>query len=118
MRTRGLVWALVSLCWMSTAGWAAGAWETDAQAYSIRLENAKVRMMDVRFAPGHKIPMHQLRDRLVIILKGGRLRITDESGRSMEWTPQDGEVSWKAAEKVEIENLSPTIFEAQVIEIK
>lgn len=109
--------ALLSLL-LSSVVWAAGAWETDAQSYSIRLENAKVRVLDVTYLPGKIIPAHSLRDRLVIVHDAGRIRTEDEAGLKKERDMVAGDISWEKAENLIIENIGTTIIKAQYIEIK
>lgn len=103
---------------LAGTAWADGAWETDAQAYTIRLENPKVRVLDVYYPAGYKVKSHTLRDRLVIHNTAARLRKENSSGRVQEFDVRVGEMAWEKADTMSLENIGSTEFRATFIEIK
>ena len=117
MPKRLLLVAMIGL-FFSVPAFAGGAWETDAQAYSIRYENNKVRVLDVTYELGKSVVSHTLRDRLIIVQKTGRLRTEDSSGLKKEFDIREGEISWEKADTLKIENIGTTQIKAIYIEIK
>jgi hypothetical protein len=101
-----------------TAAWAAGAWETDPTAYTIRIDNPKVRVLEVHYAPGHRAPLHDLSNRAVIVKETARLKTRNAMGIEKQFEARAGEYGWEGAESLEIENIGTTDYRAIWVEIK
>jgi mannose-6-phosphate isomerase-like protein (cupin superfamily) len=57
--------------------------------YTVKVDNGHVRVLEVRLARGVEVPMHSHPERVVYVIQGGSLRVTDEAGRvtDFELTP-------------------------------
>jgi quercetin dioxygenase-like cupin family protein len=66
--------------------------------YKVRLNNARVRVLEVNAKAGQKAPKHVHPDYVVYITGGGKVRFTDAKGASTETDMNTGEVMWRGAE--------------------
>ena len=82
----------------------------------VLLENEKVRVIEVNFKKGDKVPMHSHPDIVVYVIKGGKTRFTDASGKKTETGSADGSSTYRAATTHSHEHL--TDAHAIVIEMK
>lgn len=103
---------------LAAPAWAAGAWETDPQAYTIKLENQKVRVLDVYYPAGYKVKAHELRDRLVWVKADAKLVQRDSRGIEKVFKARAHEYSWEKAETMEIENVGSSEYRAVWVEMK
>ncbi len=86
--------------------------------YKKVFENDKVRVMEVTFAPGTKIGMHTHPDHFAYVLTGGKLRITNDAGKTMDADLTEGQVMWIDAESHKAENPGTTTVKVLVTELK
>lgn len=85
--------------------------------YKLLFENEKVRVMEVTFKPGERIPEHSHPDHFVYVVTGGKLKITaGEKVAEADLTP--GQVMWIPAEKHWAVNLGTTDVRLLVTEVK
>lgn len=56
--------------------------KVDAKHYTVMLENASVRVLRIRYAPGEKSVMHQHPDSIVVALSPSKVRFTLPDGKS------------------------------------
>jgi quercetin dioxygenase-like cupin family protein len=63
----------------------------------VLFENDKVRVIEAHFKKGDKVPMHSHPDIVVYVIKGGKTRFTDESGKTTETESKDGSSIYRAA---------------------
>ena len=82
----------------------------------VLLENDKVRVIEVKFKKGDKVPMHSHPEIVVYVIKGGKTRFTDDSGKTTESGSKDGSATYRAATTHSHEHL--TDAHAIVIEMK
>ncbi len=82
----------------------------------VLLENDKVRVIEVKFKKGDKVPMHSHPEIVVYVIKGGKTRFTDESGKTTETGSKDGSATYRSATTHSHEHL--TDAHAIVIEMK
>lgn len=86
--------------------------------YKKVFENDKVRVMEVTFAPGAKIGMHTHPDHFAYVITGGKLRITNDAGKTMDADLAVGQVMWIDAESHKAENPGTTAVKVLVTELK
>ena len=86
--------------------------------YTLNFENEKVRVCNIRFAPGDKIGMHSHPDHFVYVLTPGMLRLSYPDGKTQEFAGKTGDVAWIPAESHAAENIGTTEFSAIVVELK
>ena len=82
-----------------------------------KLENEKVRVLATTFKPGEAVKTHHHPDNVVLVLKGGKLKMTSE-GKSEEMNLIDGQVVFFKAQDHEVENTGKTTIELIVVELK
>ena len=63
----------------------------------VLLENEKVRVIEAKFKKGDKVPMHSHPEIVVYVIKGGKTRFTDESGKITETGSKDGASTYRVA---------------------
>jgi hypothetical protein len=87
--------------------------------YSLILENKRVRVMNVKSAPGQTAKLHEhLLSRAVVYLTDMKAKVEDANGPTRIPTHRAGDVSWNPPARHVETNLLDTPFEAVVVEIK
>src|SRR5215216_6218507 len=66
--------------------------------YKVRLNNARVRVLEVTGKAGQKAPMHHHPGYVVYNLADGSVRFTDAKGATSDATLKAGEATWRDAE--------------------
>ena len=87
-----------------------------SDVYKVRLDNARVRVLEVTGKSGQKAPMHRHPDYVVYNLADGSVRFTDAKGVASEASLKAGEATWRAAESHASEVL--TDIHAMLFELK
>lgn len=85
--------------------------------YKVILQNRQVRVLEVRLKPGAKSPMHEHPDNVIYVIKGGKVRFTDEKGKSQETELKTGECKFRDHEEHAVENIGKTEIRALNIEL-
>lgn len=88
------------------------------EMYNLVFENERVRVMQVTFAPGQKIPRHSHPEHYVYVLDAGTLRVSKPDGTSSDATVGAGQVLWFPAETHWAENTGTTQVRLLVNELK
>jgi quercetin dioxygenase-like cupin family protein len=71
----------------------------DPSHFKVLLDNARVRVLEFRAAPGEKVPMHSHPDYITYSFSGGSTtKFTYPKGKPTESTPKAGDVVWHKAE--------------------
>ncbi|MBI3550559.1 MAG: cupin domain-containing protein [Elusimicrobia bacterium] len=86
--------------------------------YKKVFENEKVRVFEVTFKPGGKIGMHSHPDHFAYAITDGSLKITNESGKTMDANVKAGDVMWINAESHKAENAGAGEVKLLVTELK
>lgn len=84
----------------------------------IALENRYARAYDILIAPHQREPQHSHRDRIVIILSGGRIEHTSPDGTKATETLTPDEIAWHTAVSHAGHNLGDTQLHILAIEPK
>jgi hypothetical protein len=88
-------------------------------AYSLVLENGRVRVMRIRLKPGEKAPMHNHpNDHVVVVNKDVRLKLVFPDGKEAINDLKAGQVLWLDGGSHEAQNVGTTDHDSFVIEIK
>jgi quercetin dioxygenase-like cupin family protein len=82
--------------------------KTEAKHYSLAFENETVQVLNVHYGPHEKSGMHDHPGGVVVILTGGHLRFTDQTGKSHDVFAKAGESRWFPRLKHSVENLGDT----------
>jgi quercetin dioxygenase-like cupin family protein len=86
--------------------------------YKLVLENDRVRVFDVRFAPGQKAPMHSHPDHVVYVLDDATIRLTGPDGKSQDVSIKAGQALFLPAGPHAAENVGKTGAHNLVVELK
>ena len=87
-------------------------------AYTLEAEDNDVRMMEVTFAPGQKIAMHEHPKHSIYVLQGGTLKITQEGKEPQVMQLKPGETLIMEAQKHEAQNTGKSRVKLLVTEFK
>lgn len=86
--------------------------------YKKLMENARVRMLEVSFAPGDSIAMHSHPDHAVYAVTGGTLRVTTSDGHTQVADLKPGSPIWFPAVSHAAKNIGTTSLKLVVVELK
>ena len=86
--------------------------------YFMKLNNDRVRVMVVKFAPGQSIGMHRHPDHVVYVIQGGRLQVTEEGKDPVTMDAPTGGVLWLPAQAHKGRNVGKTQIKLLVTELK
>jgi quercetin dioxygenase-like cupin family protein len=86
--------------------------------YKKVLENDRVRMLEVTFAPGDSIGMHSHPDHAVYAVTGGKLRVTTSDGKTQVAELKAGDPIWFPAVTHGAKNIGTTNLKLVVVELK
>lgn len=88
------------------------------QEFSPALENARVRVFDLRMRPGDTWTMHSHPDFVAYAFSDGLLRTTLPDGSAQEDTIKAGDVIWQDAVTHATTNIGSTDFHTLIVEVK
>lgn len=89
-----------------------------ADTHKVALENAFVRVLEVRVPPGKTEPMHQHPRRVVVYLSDFHTRTTERGGKPQENLRKAGLVRWSEPIVHEVENIGTTEGHVISVELK
>jgi quercetin dioxygenase-like cupin family protein len=93
--------------------------KVDPQTYHLEFENSQVRVLRVRMAPKHQVPMHQhTLNRVVVCLTDQNSSMITPDGQTQTLHRKAGEANWGLATQHKEANLSDQPAELVVIEPK
>ena len=87
--------------------------------YNLLMENAKVRVMEIRLKPGQKSVMHNHpSDHVVYVNSNAKIKLSFPDGKSSVFDLKAGQALWIEAGSHETENIGTTDGHNLVIELK
>jgi len=90
-----------------------------ANAYTLLMENEKVRVLDIHLKPGEKAPMHNHpNDHVVYVINNARFKLTFSDGKTSEFDLKAGQAVWMEAGSHSTENIGTTEGHNLVVEVK
>lgn len=92
--------------------------KVDSKHYKVESENARVRVLRVKYAPGEKSVMHRHPATVAVFLTDGKVKFTYANGKTEEVEFKAGQTVWRPATKHLPENVGDREMEAIVIELK
>ena len=112
-------WPLAA-CAMLLAGAASAqdVVQVAGDSHKVILDNAQVRVLAVKLAPGQKAPMHSHPANVSYILSDGKLRVTMPDGKTVDKEPKAGTASWSEETTHAVENIGTADFTQVQIELK
>lgn len=88
------------------------------QFYTVRLENARVRVLDYHLPAGQSEPMHKHQTGLAYVISGATLHTTMADGSVGEGTLNAGDVHWRDNVTHAVRNIGTTEMRALIVELK
>jgi len=93
--------------------------KVDPKDYKLEFENAKVRVLRVKMAAGHAVPLHEHSlNRVVVYLSDQNGSMTTPDGQTTTAVHKAGEFSWGTPVKHKEQNNMDHTFEAIIVEFK
>lgn len=92
--------------------------KADPKHYKVESENARVRILRVKYAPHEKSVMHRHPATVAVFLTDGKVKFTYPNGRTEEREIKAGQAVWNPATRHQPENVTDTDMEVIVIEFK
>lgn len=89
-----------------------------ADTHKLVLENAFVRVLEVRVPPGKTEPMHQHPRRVVVYLSDFHTRTTERGGKPQDNVRTAGLVRWSEPIIHEVQNIGPAEGHVISVELK
>jgi quercetin dioxygenase-like cupin family protein len=105
-------------CCLSQTTFAQDPVKVAPKNYRVRLDNDKVRVLDVWLKPGDKIPMHSHPDSVIYVLTGGMGKFTDENGKTTTVAMRTGQCTWRNDEKHAVQNVGRHSMHVLQVELK
>jgi len=90
----------------------------DPQHYAVEFEDAKVRVLRIRYGPGEKSRMHSHPELVGVMMTAARIRFTYPDGRSEDVAVTPGQVLHFPAVDHEPQHLGSEAFEVIAVELK
>lgn len=119
----GNLWMEVAVCAPMLAAVASGAPSLDpavvnAGMEQVRLENARVRVIEGVLEPGDRERMHSHPAFVTYVIEGGRIRNNFADGKVVEAELTTGDVLFREPQTHWIENIGKTTIRFLVIELR
>jgi beta-alanine degradation protein BauB len=92
--------------------------KVEPKHYKLLFENERVQVVSVHYGPHEKSEMHDHPGGVVVIIKGGHLRFTDQNGKVTESFGRAGEARWFPPFKHKVENVGDEPYDAVYVGIK
>jgi beta-alanine degradation protein BauB len=92
--------------------------KVEPRHYKLLFENERVQVVSVHYGPHEKSEMHDHPGGVVVIVKGGHLRFTDQKGKVTETFARAGEARWFPPFRHKVENVGDESYDAVYVGIK
>ncbi len=90
-----------------------------ANAYTLLMENERVRVLAIRLKPGEKAPMHDHpSNHVVYVMKDAKFKLTFPDGKSAAFDLKAGQTIWMEAGSHATENIGTSEGHNLVVEVK
>lgn len=115
--SKGLALAFFLLC-TTSAVMGQDPVKVDSKHYSVEFENAQVRVLRIKVAPGEKSVMHRHPNAVAVFLTDLNGKFTFPDGKTEPVTRKSGDTMWTPAVTHLPENPSDQPFELILVELK
>lgn len=92
--------------------------KVDSKHYKVESQNARVRVLRIKYAPGEKSVMHRHPAAVAVFMTDGKMKFTYPDGKTEEREVKAGQTAWTPATKHLPENVSDHDVEVLLIELK
>jgi quercetin dioxygenase-like cupin family protein len=120
MRRRLLAAAelLVLAVALAAAAPAPPADQASPKVVKLRFENDRVRVLETISNPGDREQLHSHPANVVLVLAGGKLRLTGADGKTADVDFKAGDTLWRAPVTHAAENVGSTQLHAIIVELR
>jgi len=88
------------------------------ETHKVLLDNANVRVLDVRLPPGQKVAMHSHPANVTYFLTDAKFKVTSPDGKTEERDSKAGQARWSEAVTHAIENVGTSEVHLVQTELK
>jgi beta-alanine degradation protein BauB len=106
------------LCLLAASAKAQDPVKVDPKHYKVEFENARVRVLHVRYDPHEKSVMHHHPDGVAVFMADQDAKFALPGGKTVERHGKAGEVLWMPAETHLPENLGDKPLDVILVELK
>lgn len=92
--------------------------KVEPKHYQLRFENEHVQVVNIHYGPHEKSEMHEHPGGVVVVISGGHLKFTDQSGKVSDVYSKAGEARWFPPFKHKVENVGDEPYNAVYIVVK
>src|SRR5689334_11024587 len=85
--------------------------QVDPKHFKVEYQDVKTRVVREILGPGETAPMHSHPERVLVVVRGGKLRITDAAGKTEVADMKAGDVEHLDPSAHTVTNIGNTIFE-------
>ena len=118
MHTKALILAAISVVGLSLSASAQDVAKVNPDTITVKIDNARTRVMEAVLEPGHKEAMHSHPSSIVYVVTGGTTRSHRPDGTTSETTWKAGDVVYRDPLTHWAENIGTTTIRLLVIELK
>ncbi len=112
------LFATVALFFVAGTALAQDPVKVSPDTHKVLLENDRVRVLDIRSKPGHKVPMHSHPANVLYALSDFKIRFTYPDGKTEVREGKAGQVRWNEPVTHSGENVGSTEFHFVQVELK
>ncbi|MGD0988746.1 MAG: cupin domain-containing protein [Candidatus Sulfotelmatobacter sp.] len=105
-------------CLVVTFALAQDPTKVEPKHYRLVFENDRVQVVSVHYGPHEKSEMHEHPGGVVVIVTGGHLKFTDQSGKVTDVYAKAGEARWFPPFKHKVENVGDEPYNAVYVGLK
>jgi beta-alanine degradation protein BauB len=105
-------------CLFFTSAFAQDPTKVEPKHYRLLFENERVQVVSVHYGPHEKSEMHEHPGGVVVIVTGGHLKFTDQSGKVTDVYAKAGEARWFPPFKHRVENVGDEPYNAVYVGVK
>jgi pimeloyl-ACP methyl ester carboxylesterase/quercetin dioxygenase-like cupin family protein len=103
---------LAAMCFgCALTAFAQDAVQTDPKHFKVEYQDVKTRVVREILPPGETAPMHSHPERILVVVRGGKLRITDAAGKTEIAEMKAGDVEHLDLSTHTVTNIGNTVFE-------
>ena len=117
-RHRGIPFLLLVAIGFAAAALAQDAVKVAPEAFTVKTDNAKVRILEYHSKPGQKEGMHSHPANVVYVVAGGKLHFTFADGKTQDLELKTGETMYREPTTHSVENIGKTNVKAILVELK
>jgi quercetin dioxygenase-like cupin family protein len=90
----------------------------NAKSIALKLENARVRVLEATLKPGDKEELHTHPAYVIYVIAGGKVRMHNTDGKVTETAFQTGDVLYRDPVTHWAENIGKTTIRLELVELK